>query len=42
MTPEQLVALAAPCLLSVETMHPRYGRKVGAWTEVLTVNTGYE
>lgn len=42
MTPEQRMALAATCRLSVECMHPRYGRKVGAWTEVLTVNTGYE
>lgn len=42
MTPEQKIALAMPCLLSIETTNPVYGRRIGAWSEVLTVNTGYE
>jgi hypothetical protein len=42
MTPEQRIALAAPSLLSFEALHERYHRKVGVWSEVLTINTGYE
>jgi len=39
---QQRLALNAPCLLSIETLHPQYRRKAGVWSEVLTVNTGYE
>lgn len=35
-------ALATPCLLAEETMHPRYGRGTKAGSIVLTVNAGYE
>lgn len=41
-TPEQTIARRTPCLLAVETLHPRYRRLAGAWSLVLTVNTGYE
>ena len=42
MTPAQIIALAEPCYLAVETIHPRYRAGQGAWSLVLTVNTGYE
>jgi hypothetical protein len=38
----QRLALAKPCLLAEETAHPRYARRTGMGTIVLTVNTGYE
>lgn len=38
----QRLAYAAPCLLALETMNPRYGQRSGAWSTVLTINTGYE
>ena len=43
MTPQQRVALEAPCLLGMETAHPRYGRVLLSGVSViLTVNAGYE
>jgi hypothetical protein len=42
LTGEQRVALTHPCLLSFEVLNPVFARKIGAWSEVLTVNTGYE
>lgn len=36
------VALRYHCRLSVETAHPRFGRREGLFTVLLTVNTGYE
>lgn len=42
MTPQQQTALRFPCLLGGETFHPRFRTVVGAWSLVLTVNTGYE
>jgi hypothetical protein len=42
MTPAQQIALRHPCYLGGETIHPRYGSRSGAWSLVLTVNTGYE
>lgn len=42
MTPEQKIARRFPCLLAVETLHPRFRTRHGAWSLVLTVNTGYE
>ena len=37
------IALAYPCRLAVETVHPRYKRFFGAGKSIiLTVNTGYE
>jgi hypothetical protein len=42
MMPAQRIALANPCLLAAETMHPRFRSQHGAWSLVLTVNTGYE
>jgi hypothetical protein len=42
MTPAQSIALAHPCLLAGETVHPRFGSRHGAWSQVLTINTGYE
>lgn len=42
MNGQQLIAYRLPCLLAIETMHPRYRTQRGAWSEVLTVNTGHE
>ena len=41
MTPAE-VALAHHCRLAAETLHPRFRRKVGLFSIVLTVNSGYE
>ncbi|WP_158087255.1 hypothetical protein [Mycobacterium aquaticum] len=37
-------ALQHHCRLSIETMHPRFGKldKAGGFSIVLTVNSGYE
>jgi hypothetical protein len=35
-------ALANHCRLSIETMRPEFGWRVGGRTYVLTVNSGYE
>lgn len=43
MTPQQQIALAHPCFLASETMHPRFARRLNATTSlILTINTGYE
>lgn len=42
MTPAQSIALAHPCHLGGETLHPMFRTEAGAWSLVLTVNTGYE
>lgn len=43
MTPAQRTALANPCLLGMETAHPRYGGYLLPGVSlVLTVNAGYE
>ena len=47
MTPSQRDALARPCRLACETVHPRYGSLVqpptgGTFGLVLTVNNGWE
>lgn len=44
MTPEQEVALAHPCRLAGETVHPRFAHRQrrSPWSLVLTVNYGYE
>lgn len=44
MTPEQEKAWKFPCLLAMETSHPRYAhhRPLRRYTLVLTLNTGYE
>jgi hypothetical protein len=42
MTPAQTAALRHPCLLAGETIHPRFRSVTGAWSLVLTINTGYE
>jgi hypothetical protein len=38
----QRIALAHPCYLAGECVHPRFGNRSGAWSLVLTINTGYE
>jgi hypothetical protein len=39
----QQAALDWHCRLSIETMHPRFGRRLpSGLTVVLTVNSGYE
>ena len=38
----QRIALTHPCYLAGETVHPRFAARSGAWSLVLTVNTGYE
>jgi hypothetical protein len=39
----QRLALDRHCRLSIETMHPDFGRSlVGGMSVVLTVNSGYE
>jgi hypothetical protein len=40
--PQQRIAIQNPCLLSMETMRPIHRCRSGSWTEVLTVNSGYE
>lgn len=43
MNQHQRRALDYHCRLSIETMHPRFGRVLGnGMTVVLTVNSGYE
>lgn len=42
MTPAQRIAISHPCYLAAETVHPRYRSASGAWSAVLTVNSGYE
>jgi hypothetical protein len=42
MTPEQINALTNYCLLSVETINPRFAWGSPSGTHVLTVNAGYE
>jgi hypothetical protein len=43
MTPWQVTAIANPCLLAEETVHPRFAHSVkGRVGLVLTVNAGYE
>jgi hypothetical protein len=43
MTPEQLTAIRHPCLLAAETLQARFQhRQTGAWSLVLSVNTGWE
>lgn len=42
MTEEQRIAIAHPCLLGEETMHPRFGHKRLTFQFALTVNSGYE
>jgi hypothetical protein len=38
----QRIALLHPCYLAGETVHPRFGHRSGAWSLILTINTGYE
>ena len=38
----QTIAFKNPVRLAVETMHPRFRSQSGAWSTVLTLNTGYE
>jgi hypothetical protein len=40
--PPHKVALAHHCRLGTETLHPRFARIEGAFSVVLTVNSGYE
>jgi hypothetical protein len=42
MTPAQTIALATPCYLGGETIAARYRSGNGRWSQVLTVNSGYE
>lgn len=42
MTDHQRVALAHPCYLAGETISPLFRHRSGAWSLVLTINTGYE
>jgi hypothetical protein len=42
MTPAQQLAISQPCYLGGETVHPRYRSGNGRWSQVLTVNSGYE
>ena len=43
MNRHQTLALDNHCRLSIETMHPRFGRRLPSGvTVVLTVNSGYE
>lgn len=42
MTPQQTIAFTHPCHLAAQTVHPMYGTRSGAWSLVLTINTGYE
>jgi hypothetical protein len=42
MNDAQKTALDFHCRLATETAHPRFGRVRGAFTVVVTVNSGYE
>lgn len=43
LTEMQRVAIAHPCYLAGETLHPRFMLLVvGAWSVKITVNAGYE
>jgi len=42
LTTPQRIAFAHPCYLAGETVNPRFGHRTGAWSLVLTINTGYE
>jgi len=42
MNDNQRLALSHACHLGGETIHPRFRSQTGAWSLVLTVNTGYE
>jgi hypothetical protein len=42
MTPAQALALAHPCFLAGQTVHPRYGYRQGRCSVMLTVNAGWE
>ena len=43
MTNAQYIALARPCRLAIETLHPRLRElHPGGFVVVLSVNTGYE
>lgn len=42
MNPQQRIAHSLPCLLAIETMNPRYRTVRGAWSEIITINTGHE
>jgi hypothetical protein len=43
MNRHQTTAIDHHCRLSLETMHPRFGRRLpSGLTVVLTVNSGYE
>lgn len=36
------IAMAHPCALAAETLHPRFSRRAGLVSVVLTLNFGYE
>lgn len=42
MNRQQLTAYGDPCFLSIETMRPKFRHVDGAWSIVLTINSGYE
>jgi len=42
MKPEHRIALEHHCRLGAETMHPRFAKRIGSWSAILTVNSGYE
>ncbi len=42
MTKAQTKAMKHPCRLSIETLHPRFRRKMKGHSLIITINTGYE
>jgi hypothetical protein len=42
MREQQRRALSLPCYLAGETVHPRFGTRVGHLSVIVTVNAGYE
>lgn len=42
MNEHQQTALEHPCLLAVESLHPRFAYASGIHSVLLTVNAGYE
>jgi hypothetical protein len=42
MTDAQRTAIARPCRLAIECLHPRFRARAGVYSVVLTVNSGYE
>ena len=41
-TPQQRKAINSPCYLGCEVVNPAFRKGCKSWSEILTVNVGYE